>query len=504
MVALLGVLKSGAAYLPLDLDYPAERLAYMLADSGSTIVVTTERDAHRLPSVEGLDVVQVDAASPVTDPEGEPAPAVRPAQLPAPARPDDPAYLIYTSGSTGRPKGVVVTHRAIGNRLTWMQGAYELTPDDRVLQKTPSSFDVSVWEFFWALREGAAVVLAAPDGHRDPAYLARLIRSEGITTMHFVPSMLEAFLATDEVTADPAWAGSLRRVFSSGEALSGSAAHRWHELTGVPLHNLYGPTEAAVDVTYHAYDGEPGTTVPIGRPVWNTGLRVLDSCLRPVPDGVPGELYLTGVQLARGYHRRPALTADRFVADPYATEPGARMYRTGDLVRRRPDGTIDYLGRTDRQVKLRGNRVELGEIEAELTRLPRRCPGRRRHPRSATRRLRGPGIRRHARPRQPACRPRGGAARAPGPRGIRRPRRPPAHPERQARPGRAARTRGRTSRTPGARRAVGAAAHRDLRGRPRHRGRRPRRRLLPARRRQHQLDRCREPRPCGGPGAEPA
>ncbi|MFJ2161022.1 non-ribosomal peptide synthase/polyketide synthase [Streptomyces sp. NPDC087856] len=358
MVALLGVLKSGAAYLPLDLDYPAERLAYMLTDSGATTVVTTERDAHRLPSVEGLDVVQV---------KGEGAPS---AELPDPARPDDPAYLIYTSGSTGRPKGVVVTHRAIGNRLAWMQGAYELASEDRVLQKTPSSFDVSVWEFFWALREGAAVVLAAPDGHRDPAYLSRLIRSEGITTTHFVPSMLEAFLAADEVTADPAWAGSLRRVFSSGEALSGSAAHRWHELTGVPLHNLYGPTEAAVDVTYHAYDDAPGTTVPIGRPVWNTGLRVLDSCLRPVPDGVPGELYLTGVQLARGYHRRPALTADRFVADPYATEPGARMYRTGDLVRRRPDGTIDYLGRTDRQVKLRGNRVELGEIEAELTRLP--------------------------------------------------------------------------------------------------------------------------------------
>ncbi|MFJ3899012.1 non-ribosomal peptide synthase/polyketide synthase [Streptomyces sp. NPDC090083] len=374
MVALLGVLKSGAAYLPLDLDYPAERLAYMLADSGATTVVTTERDAHRLPPVEGLAVVRVNAASPETETEREDTPAApaasAAAQLPDPARPDDPAYLIYTSGSTGRPKGVVVTHRAIGNRLAWMQGAYELIADDRVLQKTPSSFDVSVWEFFWALREGAAVVLAAPDGHRDPAYLSRLIRSEGITTMHFVPSMLEAFLASDEVTADPAWAGSLRRVFSSGEALSGSAAHRWHELTGVPLHNLYGPTEAAVDVTYHAYDGEPGTTVPIGRPVWNTGLRVLDACLRPVPDGVPGELYLTGVQLARGYHRRPALTADRFVADPYATEPGARMYRTGDLVRRRPDGAIDYLGRTDRQVKLRGNRVELGEIEAELTRLP--------------------------------------------------------------------------------------------------------------------------------------
>ncbi|MGW4980233.1 non-ribosomal peptide synthase/polyketide synthase [Streptomyces mirabilis] len=360
MVALLGVLKSGAAYLPLDLDYPAERLAYLLTDSGATTVVTTERDAGRLPSVEGLDVLRVDA-------EGGEALF---GGVPDPARPDDPAYLIHTSGSTGRPKGVVVTHRAIANRLAWMQGAYGLTADDRVLQKTPAGFDVSVWEFFWALCEGATVVLAAPDGHRDPAYLTRLIRAEGVTTMHFVPSMLEAFLTSEEVTADPAWASSLRRVFSSGEALSGAAAHRWHELTGVPLHNLYGPTEAAVDVTYHAYDGASDTTVPIGRPVWNTGLRVLDSCLRPVPDGVPGELYLTGVQLARGYHRRPALTADRFVADPYATEPGARMYRTGDLVRRRPDGTIDYLGRTDRQVKLRGNRVELGEIEAVLTRHP--------------------------------------------------------------------------------------------------------------------------------------
>ncbi|MFK0286703.1 non-ribosomal peptide synthase/polyketide synthase [Streptomyces sp. NPDC090499] len=369
MVALLGVLKSGAAYLPVDLDYPADRIAYMLTDSGARTVVTTARDAVRLPAVDGLEILYADADE---EPQDTPEPA-------PPLTPDHPAYLIYTSGSTGRPKGVVVTHRAIGNRLAWMQGAYGLGADDRVLQKTPSSFDVSVWEFFWALHEGAAVVLAAPDGHRDPAYLARLIRTEGVTTMHFVPSMLDAFLASQEVTADPTWAGSLRRVFSSGEALSGTAARRWHDLTGVPLHNLYGPTEAAVDVTYHAYDGAPGTVVPIGRPVWNTGLRVLDSCLRPVPDGVPGELYLTGVQLARGYHRRPALTADRFVADPYAAVPGARMYRTGDLVRRRPwgsprpeagGGTLDYLGRTDRQVKLRGNRIELGEIEAALTRHP--------------------------------------------------------------------------------------------------------------------------------------
>ncbi|WP_344146518.1 amino acid adenylation domain-containing protein [Kribbella yunnanensis] len=356
MVALLGVLKAGAAYLPLDLDYPADRLVYMLADSGATTVVTTDRDAARVPAVDGLDVLTTDAVE------------VLPDTAVVQAEPDDAAYLIYTSGSTGRPKGVVVTHRAIVNRLAWMQGAYGLTADDRVLQKTPSSFDVSVWEFFWALCEGAAVVLAVPDGHRDPAYLARLIQAEQVTTMHFVPSMLEAFLVTDEVTADAVWSRSLRRVFSSGEALSGTASRRWSELTGVPLHNLYGPTEAAVDVTFHEYDGASDTTVPIGRPVWNTGLRVLDSCLRPVPDGVPGELYLTGVQLARGYHQHPALTADRFVADPYAT--GARMYRTGDLVRRRPDGTIDYLGRTDRQVKLRGNRVELGEIEAALTAHP--------------------------------------------------------------------------------------------------------------------------------------
>ncbi|MFI0941513.1 non-ribosomal peptide synthase/polyketide synthase [Streptomyces sp. NPDC021020] len=367
MVALLAVLRTGAGYLPLELDYPADRLAYMLADSGATTVVTTTGAAGRLPSVPGLDIVTADA--PAT---GDAVPAGDPGE---PARPDDPAYLIYTSGSTGRPKGVVVTHRAVVNRLAWMQGAYGLMPDDRVLQKTPSGFDVSVWEFFWALCEGAAVVLAAPDGHRDPAYLARLIGAEGVTTLHFVPSVLAAFLASDDVTADPSWARGLRRAFSSGEALPVAAARGWTALTGVPLHNLYGPTEAAVDVTFHAYDdtrdaGDGATAVPIGRPVWNTGLRVLDACLRPVPDGVPGELYLTGVQLARGYHGRPALTAERFTADPYAPEPGARMYRTGDLVRRRPDGTLDYLGRTDRQVKLRGNRIEPGETEAALTRLP--------------------------------------------------------------------------------------------------------------------------------------
>uniref|UniRef100_UPI0006251C0B non-ribosomal peptide synthetase n=1 Tax=Streptomyces odonnellii TaxID=1417980 RepID=UPI0006251C0B len=364
MVALLGVLKSGAAYLPVDLDYPADRVAHMLADSGARTVVTVADSAARLPRTDGLTVLVLDG------PYDE-SPGAAPGAGTA-AGPDDPAYLIYTSGSTGRPKGVVVTHRAIRNRLAWMQGEYGLRADDRVLQKTPSSFDVSVWEFFWPLTEGAAVVLARPDGHRDPSYLTALVREQGVTTLHFVPSMLEAFLASDDVTGDPGWAAGLRRVFSSGEALTISAASRWHTLTGVPLHNLYGPTEAAVDVTHHTYrpDGTPyGTTVPIGRPVWNTGLRVLDTCLRPVPADVPGELYLTGVQLARGYHGRPSLTAERFTADPYGP-PGSRMYRTGDLVRRRADGTVEYLGRTDRQIKLRGNRIELGEIEAALVRLP--------------------------------------------------------------------------------------------------------------------------------------
>ncbi|GAA4798635.1 hypothetical protein GCM10023220_28160 [Streptomyces ziwulingensis] len=401
MVALLGVLKSGAGYLPVDPDYPADRIAHMLRDSAATTVVTRTTEAGRLPALPadttlllldtgtGTDATAdeditdtdtdtgtgtgTDADEDTTDPG--PLSATAPSTPTAhTATPDDPAYLIYTSGSTGLPKGVVVTHRAIVNRLAWMQGAFGLTAEDRVLQKTPSSFDVSVWEFFWPLLTGAAVVLARPDGHRDPAHLTELVRERRVTTMHFVPSMLAAFLRADEVTADPAWAASLRRVFSSGEALPAAAARDWHALTGVPLHNLYGPTEAAVDVTHHACDGTAGTDgdaapVPLGRPVWNTGLRVLDTCLRPVPDGVPGELYLTGVQLARGYHRRAAVTAERFTADPYGP-PGTRMYRTGDLVRRRADGVVEYLGRTDRQVKLRGNRIEPAEVEAALTALP--------------------------------------------------------------------------------------------------------------------------------------
>ncbi|MGK5730539.1 amino acid adenylation domain-containing protein [Streptomyces sp. URMC 124] len=372
MVALLGVLKSGAAYLPLDTDYPAERLAAMVEDAGPVRVVTVPAVLDRLPRA------ACEAALLLGDTSDDAAEGATGAGVTAPGTgtgtgtgvtapgPDDAAYVIYTSGSTGRPKGVVVTHRAIVNRLAWMQHAYRLRRDDRVLQKTPASFDVSVWEFFWALCEGATVVLARPEGHKDPAYLARLIADRHVTTLHFVPSMLRAFL---EEPAAAAACGGLRRVFCSGEALPGDVVDRWYAaLPDVPLHNLYGPTEAAVDVTYHRTEARSGV-VPIGRPVWNTRLYVLDAALRPVPVGVPGELYLAGDQLARGYLGRPGLTASRFVADPYGSG-GERMYRTGDLVRWAPGGVVEYLGRTDDQVKVRGFRIELGEIEAALEALP--------------------------------------------------------------------------------------------------------------------------------------
>ncbi|MFJ2577291.1 amino acid adenylation domain-containing protein [Kitasatospora aureofaciens] len=356
VVALVAVLKTGAAYLPVDPDYPADRIDYLLKDAAPVLLLShstvTHPTEHRIPTL-------------VLDHLPDLPPAQR-EKAPAP-RPDDAAYVIYTSGSTGRPKGVVVPHRGIVNRLEWMQAQYGLTAEDRVLQKTPSGFDVSVWEFFWPLITGATLVVARPDGHRDPAYLAEVIREERITTVHFVPSMLQAFV--DE----PAAAGctGLRRVVCSGEALPVELAARFRAvLPGVPLHNLYGPTEASVDVTFWECVAEPGAlSVPIGRPVWNTRLHVLDADLRPVPVGETGELYLAGIQLARGYLGRPGLSAERFVADPYGP-PGTRMYRTGDLARRREDGALDYAGRADHQVKIRGLRIELGEIEAVLDAQP--------------------------------------------------------------------------------------------------------------------------------------
>jgi amino acid adenylation domain-containing protein len=285
--------------------------------------------------------------------------------------PDSPAYVLYTSGSTGRPKGAMISHRAIVNRLLWMQDALRLTADDRVLQKTPFSFDVSVWELFWPLMVGARLVMARPGGHRDNAYLKSLVTGEGITVLHFVPSMLQLFVEEPGVEA----CRTLRDVVCSGEALPAELARRFAARLGAGpgqtrLHNLYGPTEAAVDVTWWICgEGPERGGIPIGRPIANTQIHLLGRGLLPLPVGVPGELYIGGVNLARGYISRPDLTAERFLPDPTESEPGGRVYRTGDLARRRRDGAVEYLGRTDHQVKIRGVRIELGEIEAALVAL---------------------------------------------------------------------------------------------------------------------------------------
>ena len=361
VVGLLAILKAGGAYVPLDPSYPEERLAWMLADalsaSPAPLLLTQEGLNDRFPG--GVRRFLLDADAPSLD-------GYQDHDLAGGATADDLAYIIYTSGSTGRPKGAMNTQRAICNRLLWMQDAYRLTPDDRVLQKTPFSFDVSVWEFFWPLMTGARLVLARPEGHKDPAYLVDLIEQSGITTLHFVPSMLQAFVETPGLER----CGSLRRVIASGEALPRDLADRFSARLGAELHNLYGPTEAAVDVSWHAcLPGEEGP-VPIGRPISNIALYVLDPGLEPAPVGVPGELYIGGIGLARGYLGRPALTAERFVPDRFGGVKGGRLYRTGDLARFRADGEIEYLGRTDHQIKIRGFRIELGEIEAALAAHP--------------------------------------------------------------------------------------------------------------------------------------
>ncbi|MER6531795.1 amino acid adenylation domain-containing protein [Streptomyces sp. NPDC001508] len=362
VIAMLAVLKAGGAYVPIDLGYPAERIAYMLQDAQPVCVVTVAE--HRAVAADGVALLVLDdplTAEALTLADDR---DVTDDRRLAPLRAEHPAYVIYTSGSTGRPKGAVVPHRGIVNRLMWMQDEYRLGPDDRVLHKTPSSFDVSVWELILPLLAGAVMVVARPDGHKDPAYLADLIQAQRVTTVHFVPPMLQVFL--NEPTA--ADCTGLRRVICSGEALSGELTARFRQILDTRLDNLYGPTEASVDVTFTAdapASRSAAGLVPIGRPVWNTQVFVLDASLRPVPVGVPGELYLAGDQLGRGYLGRPGLTAERFVACPFG-EPGARMYRTGDVVRWRADGQLEFVGRSDDQVKIRGFRVELGEVENAL------------------------------------------------------------------------------------------------------------------------------------------
>ncbi|HEU4361428.1 MAG TPA: amino acid adenylation domain-containing protein [Mycobacterium sp.] len=356
VVALLGVLKAGGAFLPIDPAQPTHRVAAMLADIPDAPVCVTHREllAH-VPT--GFAGARLCLDQPSTAPAGHPVPtAVTTAS---------PAYVIYTSGSTGTPKGAINSHAGIRNRLLWMQDAYPLTADDRVLHKTPISFDPFVWEVFWPLIVGARVVIAKPEGHKDAGYLVRTIAEQSITTMHFVPSMLRRFLAEPGV-ADCA---GLRRVFCSGETLTPDLRDEFLATLDAELYNLYGPTEAAIDVTgFHCRRDESRQVVPIGRPIANVAIHLLDAHRQPVPVGVPGELYIGGVGVGLGYLNRPDLTAAGFVADP--ADPDRRLYRTGDRAWYLADGNIEYLGRLDNQVKVSGFRIELGEVEAALAQHP--------------------------------------------------------------------------------------------------------------------------------------
>jgi amino acid adenylation domain-containing protein len=360
VTGLLAVLKAGGAYVPLDPDHPRERTAFVLDEAGIGVLLADHGLVERLPSHRAAIVLlDTGGAVPAAGALSHPARAAAPENL---------AYVIYTSGSTGQPKGAMNSHRALVNRLAWMQLAYPLDGADAVLHKTPFGFDVSVWELFWPLTTGARLVVALPGGHQDPDYLAATIEGERITTVHFVPSMLRAFLEP----LGPGRCPSLRRVIASGEALPADLAATFFDvLPRVALHNLYGPTEAAIDVTaWPCERGGAGRPVPIGRPIDNLAIHLLDAGARPVPVGVAGELHIGGLGLARGYAGRPDLTAERFLPDPFGARAGARMYRTGDLARHRADGAIEYLGRVDLQVKIRGFRIELGEIEAVLATHP--------------------------------------------------------------------------------------------------------------------------------------
>ncbi|MET0285732.1 MAG: amino acid adenylation domain-containing protein, partial [Polyangiales bacterium] len=342
VTAVLAVLRAGAAYLPLDLEYPDARLDFMVRDAGACLVLSQEA-RFAVPVLSPRDADEYPAFA---------RPALSPLNL---------AYVLYTSGTTGTPKAVGNTHAALWQRLSWMQREYELTADETLLHKTPLGFDVSVWELLWPLQHGCALVIAPPDAHRDPRELARLIAAHAVTTVHFVPSLLREFVAQDESL------DSLRRVFSGGEALSRELAEAVHaRLPGVRLDNRYGPTEALINASYWTSTPSQQGPVPLGRAIPNTSLRVLDGALHAQPPDVPGELFIGGDCLARGYVGRPALTAERFIPDVFASEPGQRMYRAGDLAQRDADGVLAYLGRRDEQVKIRGVRVELGELEGAL------------------------------------------------------------------------------------------------------------------------------------------
>jgi amino acid adenylation domain-containing protein len=359
VIAILGVLKAGGAYLPIDPDLPAERLQFLLQDTHVRLLLAQDKLRAKVADYEGeILCLDSDRSKLSVEEQGNPQPNVMGHHA---------AYVIYTSGSTGTPKGVVNIHDGLRNRIQWMQESYRLTAADRVVQKTPYTFDVSVWEFLWPLSSGACLVVARPGGHRDSVYLVQLIRSQQITTLHFVPSMLGAFLQEPGIEQ----CSSLRRVICSGEAFSSELQQRFFERSMAALHNLYGPTEASIDVTAWECRAEKApVAVPIGKPIGNTQVYILDQYLHPVPIGVAGELHIGGVGLARGYLNRPELTEEKFIANPFSDQPGDRLYKTGDLARYLPDGNIEFLGRIDNQVKIRGYRIELGEIEAILAQHP--------------------------------------------------------------------------------------------------------------------------------------
>lgn len=353
LIGLLAILKAGGAYVPLDPDYPRERLAYMLADSGVALLLTQSSLLDELPSAEGVSVIAMDTLNLDSWPSSAPGLHLQGDHL---------AYVIYTSGSTGQPKGVGNTHAALAERLLWMQNTYTLDETDVLMQKAPISFDVSVWECFWPLISGCRLLLAGPGEHRDPRRIAQLVQRYSVTTLHFVPPLLHLFVEeplSGECT-------SVRRLFSGGETLSAALRDRvLQQLPQAQLHNRYGPTETAINVTHWHCATTDGERSPIGRPLGNVTCRVLDENLNPLPRGAAGELCIGGIGLARGYLGRPGLSAERFVADPCG-EPGARLYRTGDRVRWSADGALEYLGRLDQQIKLRGFRVEPQEVEARL------------------------------------------------------------------------------------------------------------------------------------------
>ena len=366
VLSLLATTLAGAAYAPLDPALPASRLDSMVGDLDPAVIITGNNGGEA-PGPAGIYPLVPLSEDTLDCLDHLPAPAAPEAATGV--GPEDTAYIIFTSGSTGAPKGTAVSHRAIVNRLLWMQHEYALDSSDIVLQKTPFSFDVSVWEFFWAFMAGARLAIAEHDVHRDPEALARTIIEHGVTTCHFVPSALSLFTGARSASR----CTSLRRVFCSGEALDAETGHRLLGMLPVELHNLYGPTEAAVDVTFWHVSATERGPVPIGRPVWNTRTHVLDALGRPLPPGVAGHLHLAGIQLAQGYVRRPELTVEKFYHHPGLERlmgRPERVYATGDIARWRSDGALEYLGRIDDQVKMRGLRIELGEIEAVLAAHP--------------------------------------------------------------------------------------------------------------------------------------